>query len=117
MPIKDSATDPCRYCNVCHQADAYDFFKFPPAKEILRKLKERYDALPQDEQLYRMENWAVRRGLRKGSTTEMVADQKKPVGGKVVMCGYDKLVQADIWLRKLEETELEGPKPDPSLPF
>lgn len=107
MPKTNTQVETCQFCNLVHEADAYDFYKNPSAVDILLKLRGRYESLPPDEQQYRMENWAVKRGLRRNATVSVVNGQKKPEGGKVVMCGYGKLVDCDIWLRKFEDKEKE----------
>lgn len=100
------AKDLCKYCGVVHIEDAYNFYLNPNVKSVLLELKKRYETLPPDEQSYRMDNWAVKRGLRLNSIITVMGDgQKKPEGGTVVMCGYAKLVDADIWLRKMEGNE------------
>lgn len=95
--------------------DEFDYFKHPLVKGQLNALNEKYKSLPLDEQLYRMENWAVRRGLRRNATILDEKGNKKPDGGTVVNTGYPRLVNADRWLRKMLDGEPK--KLSTELPF
>ena len=109
--VKETSGKVCKFCGEDLAKDEtheeFDYFKHPLAKRDLLALQERYKSLPDNKQLYRMENWAVERKLRLGAKMETVDGVHiKPTGGSVVMPGYGRLVYADIWLRKLEGKEV-----------
>ncbi len=120
----------CPFCAVFHETpvDEFDYFKHPAKKDDLRKLRQKLSILPEEERLYEVENYAVRRGLRRGASTVVFAvagkEHRQPEGGTVVMPGYARLLEAYRWLQKMEEvlhnpTErpAEEPPRNTDLPF
>ena len=117
--MKKQESTTCQFClsdlKPGEWHDEFDFYKHPDAKRTLLELKKKYDALPEDEKLYSMENYAVSKNLLRWPTIGVIEveegrGQKKPMGGAVVMPGYSRLVEADRWLRKLSDQEGEVDK-------
>lgn len=109
MALDDKKVDG-NICTFCGEGlakgefhEEFDYFKHPMVKGQLNALNERYKSLPLNEQLYRMENWAVKRGLRRGANILDEKGNRKPDGGTVVMPGYQRLVNADRWLRRMSD--------------
>ncbi len=109
---KNQSPTMCKHCHMPHPS--YDYHGNPSAKNVLLELRKRYEKLPPNERMFRMENWAVRKGLRRNAVIRTFQPKdvkgnpigeprKKPEGGNVVMCGYGKLVEADKWLGSFNE--------------
>ena len=107
----------CKFCYAslsdAEYHEEFDFYKHPDVKRILRRLRDDINQLPENERLYGMENFAVKKGWLNDSTRhicESAGGQIRPDGGQVVVPQYSSLFEAYKWLRKLEEVEPPVPE-------
>lgn len=113
MPkIKGSTDDGklCRYCgklvvNATDQHEEFDFFKHPNKKKDVLELRRRLAALPKDERVYALENYAAHQGLLRNYEVKLVNGQKFPMYGSIVMTGYARLENCYKWVKILIEQE------------